>query len=103
MVLGDARLKLAAAPAGAYDLLLVDAFSSDAVPTHLLTVEALRELSRVLKPDGVVVLHLSNRNLDLRGPGRGGGQGGRRPCAGGRVLGPPRARPRPWPRRSTCC
>jgi spermidine synthase len=68
VVLGDARLKLAAAPVGAYDLLLVDAFSSDAVPSHLLTVEGLREYLRVLAPDGVAVLHLSNRNMDLRGP-----------------------------------
>jgi len=68
VVLGDARLKLAAAPAASYDLLLVDAFSSDAVPSHLLTVEGLREYLRVLAPDGVAVLHLSNRNMDLRGP-----------------------------------
>jgi hypothetical protein len=68
VVLGDARLKLASAPAGAYDLLLVDAFSSDAVPSHLLTVEGVREYLRVIGPDGVAVLHLSNRNMDLRGP-----------------------------------
>ena len=42
MVLGDARLSLAKEPARSYDLLLVDAFSSDSVPTHLMTVEALR-------------------------------------------------------------
>ncbi len=68
VVLGDARLKLAAAPAASSDLLLVDAFSSDAVPSHLLTVEGVREYLRVIKPDGVAVLHLSNRNMDLRGP-----------------------------------
>ena len=68
VVLGDARLKLAAAPAAGYDLLLVDAFSSDAVPSHLLTVEGMREYLRVLTPDGVAALHLSNRNMDLRGP-----------------------------------
>jgi SAM-dependent methyltransferase len=68
VVLGDARLSLAKEPDGAFDLLLVDAFSSDSVPTHLLTVEALKGYLRVLKPDGVAVLHLSNRNLSLGGP-----------------------------------
>lgn len=67
-VVGDARLTLADQPAGAYDLLLIDAFSSDAVPTHLLTVEAVRGYLQRLKPDGVLILHLSNRNLDLKGP-----------------------------------
>jgi hypothetical protein len=64
-VLGDARLTMAQEPAGSYDLLLIDAFSSDAVPTHLLTVEAIRGYLKLLKPDGVVILHLSNRNLDI--------------------------------------
>lgn len=64
-VLGDARLTLADEPAGTYDLLLIDAFSSDAVPTHLLTVEAIEGYLRLLKPDGVVLLHLSNRNLEI--------------------------------------
>ncbi len=64
-VLGDGRLRLAAAPAGRFDMLLVDAFSSDSVPTHLLTTEALAVYLRAVKADGVVVLHLSNRNLDL--------------------------------------
>ena len=64
-VLGDARLTLAGEPAGSYDLLLIDAFSSDAVPTHLLTVEAIEGYVRLLKPEGVVLLHLSNRNLEI--------------------------------------
>jgi hypothetical protein len=67
-VLGDARLTLAKEPAGRFDILLIDAFSSDAVPTHLLTVEAVRGYLAKLKPDGVVVLHLSNRNLELNKP-----------------------------------
>jgi len=67
-VIGDARLTLAKAPPGQYDLLLVDAFSSDTVPAHLLTVEAFRlYLSRV-KPDGLLMLHVSNRHMDLSGP-----------------------------------
>ena len=67
-VLGDARLTLDREQAGSYDLLIIDAFSSDAVPTHLLTVEALRGYLKLVKPDGVVVLHLSNRNLDITRP-----------------------------------
>jgi spermidine synthase len=68
VVLGDARLSLAHEPAASYDLLLIDAFSSDSVPTHLLTVEALKGYLKLLKPDGVALLHLSNRNLELTGP-----------------------------------
>ena len=67
-VLGDARLTLAKEPAGSYDLLVIDAFSSDAVPTHLLTVEAIEGYLKQLKPTGVVILHLSNRNLDITLP-----------------------------------
>ncbi len=68
VVMGDARLSLAKEPAGKFDILIIDAFSSDAVPTHLLTVEALRTYLKALKPDGVVVLHLSNRNLEITQP-----------------------------------
>jgi spermidine synthase len=68
--LGDARLTLGAEPAASagdgYDLLLIDAFSSDSVPTHLLTVEAVRTYLDRLAPDGLLVLHLSNRHLELQ-------------------------------------
>ncbi|WP_271166263.1 spermidine synthase [Brevundimonas intermedia] len=67
-VLGDARLTMEQEAPGSYDLLIIDAFSSDAVPTHLLTVEAIAGYLRLLKPDGVVVLHLSNRNLEITLP-----------------------------------
>lgn len=67
-VLGDARLTLNQQPAGSYDLLIIDAFSSDAVPTHLLTIEAIQGYLKLLKPNGVVLLHLSNRNLDITLP-----------------------------------
>ncbi|MFJ6023897.1 spermidine synthase [Brevundimonas sp. NPDC092305] len=67
-VLGDARLTFEKQPAGSYDLLIVDAFSSDSVPTHLLTQEAIRMYLSKLKPNGVVLLHLSNRNLDITLP-----------------------------------
>ncbi|MFZ5721803.1 MAG: spermidine synthase [Pseudomonadota bacterium] len=67
-VIGDARLTVAKEPDETFDILLIDAFSSDAVPAHLLTVEAVRGYLTKLKPDGLLVLHLSNRNLDLMGP-----------------------------------
>jgi hypothetical protein len=67
-VLGDARLTLANETPGSYDLLIIDAFSSDAVPTHLLTQEAIEGYLALLKPEGVVLLHLSNRNLDITLP-----------------------------------
>jgi SAM-dependent methyltransferase len=67
-VLGDARLGLGREPPAAFDVLLIDAFSSDATPTHLLTLEAVRGYLRELRPGGVLVLHLSNRHLDLIGP-----------------------------------
>jgi hypothetical protein len=65
IVIGDARLTLAKEPDNRYDVLIVDAFSSDAVPVHLMTAEALRLYARKLTPDGIVVLHISNRYLDL--------------------------------------
>jgi hypothetical protein len=67
-VIGDARLTVAKQPPGSFDILLIDAFSSDAVPAHLLTVEAVQGYLAKLKPDGVLILHLSNRNLDLMNP-----------------------------------
>jgi spermidine synthase len=68
MVIGDARQSLQREPGRQFDLLLVDAFSSDSIPTHLLTRQAMALYLRVIKPDGVVVLHLSNRNLELVSP-----------------------------------
>jgi SAM-dependent methyltransferase len=65
IVLGDARLSLRSVHDASFDLLVLDAFSSDAIPTHLLTVEALADDRRVLRPDGVVAVHLSNRYYDL--------------------------------------
>ena len=65
IILGDARLTLADAPDGAYDLIVVDAFSSDAIPAHLLTREAMAIYLQKLSPHGMVVLHVSNRHLEL--------------------------------------
>lgn len=66
VILGDARLRLLDAPDGAYDLLVLDAFSSDAIPTHLLTKEAIDLYRRKLAPGGVIAFHISNRYLQLR-------------------------------------
>jgi hypothetical protein len=65
IVLGDARLTFAKEKDESYDLLIVDAFSSDAVPMHLLTAEAIALYASKLKPLGFGVLHISNRYLDL--------------------------------------
>jgi hypothetical protein len=66
VVIADARLALARAPAGGYDAIVLDAFSSDAIPMHLLTREAVAIYLRALAPRGVLLFHLSNRFLDLR-------------------------------------
>jgi SAM-dependent methyltransferase len=63
--IGDARLKLQEEPDGKYDLLIVDAFSSDAIPVHLLTREAIELYFRKLKPEGILAVHISNRHLEL--------------------------------------
>jgi hypothetical protein len=65
IVLGDARLTLARSPASSFDILVLDAFSSDAIPVHLLTLEAFRGYLRVLAPHGVIAVHISNEHLDL--------------------------------------
>lgn len=65
IVLGDARLNLEREPAGRFDFLILDAFNSDAIPVHLLTVEALEVYERHLKPDGVLALHVTNLYLDV--------------------------------------
>lgn len=65
VVLGDARLKLGEAPDHRYDLIVLDAFSSDAIPVHLITREAMAMYVRKLTDDGVVAMHISNRYLGL--------------------------------------
>ena len=61
---GDARLLLAREEA-AFDFLALDAFTSDAIPVHLLTEEAFRTYLRVLAPEGILAVHISNRHIDL--------------------------------------
>ncbi|MFO1395956.1 MAG: fused MFS/spermidine synthase [Burkholderiales bacterium] len=63
--LGDARLKLEREAPQNFDVLAIDAFSSDAIPVHLITREAVEVYLRHMKPDGVIAFHVTNRYLDL--------------------------------------
>jgi hypothetical protein len=78
ILMGDARLTLERQLANGgpqnFDILAVDAFSSDAIPVHLLTREAIQLYFRHLKPDGVLALHISNRYLDLKPVCEGGAE-----------------------------
>ncbi|MEQ1694708.1 MAG: fused MFS/spermidine synthase [Hyphomicrobiaceae bacterium] len=65
IVRGDARLTLADAPDGIYDFIFVDAFLGASIPVHLLTAEAMDLYFRKLKPNGVLGMHIANRNLEL--------------------------------------
>ncbi len=65
VVLGDARLSMAGEPNQRFDILVIDAFSGDAIPVHLLTREAFQIYWRHLKPQGVLAVHISNRYLNL--------------------------------------
>ncbi len=65
LVIGDARLTFAKEPSGTYDLIIVDAYSSDAIPIHLATEEAMEIYKDKLAPHGAVVMHVSNRHLEL--------------------------------------
>ena len=65
LVMGDARLSMEREADQKYDIIILDAFSSDAIPVHLLTLEAFTHYQRHLKKDGAIVIHVSNRYLDL--------------------------------------
>jgi SAM-dependent methyltransferase len=65
IALGDARLTLEREHPEGFDVLAVDAFSSDSIPVHLITREALATYLRHMKPDGIVAFHVSNRFLNL--------------------------------------
>jgi hypothetical protein len=65
VIIGDGRQSLACMPDGIFDLLVLDAFSSDAIPVHLLTREALAIYLAKLAPGGIVLFHISNRYVDL--------------------------------------
>ena len=70
-VIGDARLTFAKEPDGIYDVIVVDAYSSDAIPIHLATKEAMEIYKSKLAPQGAVVMHVSNRHLALSGVAAG--------------------------------
>ncbi|MCZ8340613.1 MAG: fused MFS/spermidine synthase [Burkholderiaceae bacterium] len=65
-ILGDGRLMLEREPDQQFDVLAMDAFSGDSVPTHLVTVEAIRVYLRHMRPDGYLVFNITNHYLDLR-------------------------------------
>jgi len=65
VVLGDGRLMLEREPPQNFDVLVMDAFSGDSVPVHLLTREAVAVYLRHLKPSGVLAVHVSNKYLEL--------------------------------------
>jgi hypothetical protein len=65
ILMGDARLVMERQEPQDYDVLVIDAFSSDAIPVHLLTRESFLLYGRLLKPNGVLAVHISNRYLDL--------------------------------------
>ena len=65
IILGDARLQIENAPDASYDFIVLDAFSSDAIPVHLMTREALALYKRKLAPGGSIAFHISNRYLNL--------------------------------------
>ena len=65
IVLGDARLKLRSAPDAGYDLIVIDAFSGDMIPMHLVTREALALYLRKLAPGGMIAFHITNLYLDI--------------------------------------
>lgn len=66
IALGDARLSLETEELQRYDLLALDAFSGDAIPTHLLTREAMKQMLQHMQPDGIIAVHVSNLHFDLR-------------------------------------
>ena len=65
ILMGDARLVMEKQESPQYDVLVIDAFSSDAIPVHLLTKQSFELYGRLLKPNGVLAVHISNRYLDL--------------------------------------
>jgi hypothetical protein len=65
VILGDGRLKIRDAPANFYQVIVLDAFSSDAIPVHLLTVEAIELYLSKLKDDGVLIFNVTNRYIRM--------------------------------------
>jgi len=65
IIFGDARIKIRESPGALYDIIILDAFSGDSVPVHLLTTDAIEEYRRHLKEGGIILFHISNRYLDF--------------------------------------
>ncbi|OIQ72140.1 hypothetical protein GALL_462370 [mine drainage metagenome] len=65
IIVGDARLTLTRAPDGRYGFIIMDVFTSDAIPMHLLTLEALTMYGKKLKPEGLIAINISNQYLNL--------------------------------------
>ena len=98
--LGDARLSLEREPPQKFDVLAIDAFSSDAIPVHLITAEALAIYRKHMKPGGVIAFHVTNRFLEPRA----GRRGARRRARTERGLdSPTRARARSRAAATGCC
>ena len=74
LVEGDGRLRIAEAPDASFDLIVLDAFSSDAVPAHIVTREAFELYLRKLRPNGLLLANVTNTYLDVRAVVAGGGQ-----------------------------
>jgi spermidine synthase len=66
-VIGDGRLSIERAGDGGFDLLMLDAFNSDSIPAHLVSREAVQMYLTKLKPDGLLMFHVSNRYMDVEG------------------------------------
>ena len=65
MVFGDARVSLRKESDDLYDAMIIDVFNSGSIPVHLMTVEALKDYRRVLKPGGILLVHITNQFLEL--------------------------------------
>jgi len=67
IVIGDGRLSIEKQPDGEFDVLMLDAFNSDSIPAHLVSREAVQMYLKKLKPDGLILFHVSNRYMDVEG------------------------------------
>ena len=65
MIVGDGRIEVAEMKPASYDLLAIDAFSSDAIPVHLITREAIELFMTKIRAEGILVMHISNTHLEL--------------------------------------
>jgi SAM-dependent methyltransferase len=97
VVVGDGRLGLQDEPNASYDLIALDAFSSDSIPVHLLTREAIETYAERLRPGGLLVFHISNNTFDLRPVLRAAADElGWAAIVGSRAAGEPGATPSTW-------